>query len=137
MNQWNSVVRWELRTKLFLRTLEFYWQEGHTAHATREEAEAETAPDAGYLCGFCDKRRRNSGENPREKSDAEKFAGADVTYSIEAMMATASAAIRHVSFSGTEFRASLRGQIPRPERPAAALLDDIVGTLHTRHWRHH
>jgi len=42
MNQWNSVVRWELRTKLFLRTLEFYWQEGHTAHATREEAEAET-----------------------------------------------------------------------------------------------
>src|SRR5438034_11521844 len=39
MNQWNSVVRWELRTKLFLRTLEFYWQEGHTAHATREEAE--------------------------------------------------------------------------------------------------
>src|SRR6267378_1094973 len=42
MNQWNSVVRWELRTKLFLRTLEFYWQEGHTAHATYEEAEAET-----------------------------------------------------------------------------------------------
>src|SRR3989454_2854038 len=42
MNQWNSVVRWELRTKLFLRTLEFYWQEGHTAHATRQEAEAET-----------------------------------------------------------------------------------------------
>ena len=42
MNQWNSVVRWELRTKLFLRTLEFYWQEGHTAHATREEAETET-----------------------------------------------------------------------------------------------
>jgi len=42
INQWNSVVRWELRTKLFLRTLEFYWQEGHTAHATYEEAEAET-----------------------------------------------------------------------------------------------
>src|SRR5882672_6867161 len=39
INQWNSVVRWELRTKLFLRTLEFYWQEGHTAHATYEEAE--------------------------------------------------------------------------------------------------
>ena len=42
INQWNSVVRWELRTKLFLRTLEFFWQEGHTAHATAEEAEAET-----------------------------------------------------------------------------------------------
>src|SRR2546427_169378 len=44
MNQWNSVVRWELRTRLFLRTLEFYWQEGHTAHATRQEAEAEKGP---------------------------------------------------------------------------------------------
>jgi len=42
MNQWNSVIRWELRTKLFLRTLEFYWQEGHTAHATRQEAVDET-----------------------------------------------------------------------------------------------
>ena len=42
INQWNSVVRWELRTKLFLRTLEFWWQEGHTAHATYDEAEAET-----------------------------------------------------------------------------------------------
>ena len=42
INQWNSVVRWELRTKLFLRTLEFFWQEGHTAHATFEEAEFET-----------------------------------------------------------------------------------------------
>ncbi len=42
INQWNSVVRWELRTRLFLRTLEFYWQEGHTAHATADEAEAET-----------------------------------------------------------------------------------------------
>src|SRR4030095_12397641 len=42
INQWNSVVRWELRTKMFLRTLEFFWQEGHTAHATYDEAEAET-----------------------------------------------------------------------------------------------
>jgi len=42
MNQWNSVIRWELRTKLFLRTLEFYWQEGHTAHATHQEAVDET-----------------------------------------------------------------------------------------------
>ncbi len=42
MNQWNSVIRWELRAKLFLGTLEFYWQEGHTAHATREEAIEET-----------------------------------------------------------------------------------------------
>ena len=53
INQWNSVVRWELRTKLFLRTLEFFWQEGHTAHATREEASRRNAPDARHLHRFC------------------------------------------------------------------------------------
>src|SRR6266481_6132911 len=85
MNQWNSVVRWELRTKLFLRTLEFYWQEGHTAHATREEAEAETLQ---MLETYADFAINDAAIPviPGRKSDAEKFAGADVTYSIEAMM---------------------------------------------------
>src|ERR1700756_1915211 len=85
MNQWNSVVRWELRTKLFLRTLEFYWQEGHTAHATREEAEAETRQMLDIYTDFA----VNDAAIPviaGRKSDAEKFAGADQTYSIEAMM---------------------------------------------------
>ena len=85
MNQWNSVVRWELRTKLFLRTLEFFWQEGHTAHATREEAEAETRQMLDIYADFA----MNDAAIPvipGRKSDAEKFAGADVTYSIEAMM---------------------------------------------------
>src|SRR6267154_532980 len=80
MNQRNSVVRWELRTKLFLRPLEFYWQDGHTAHATRAQAQADTLPR-------------------------------------------------------TEFCPGLGGQISRPERAVATLLDDVVGTLHTRHWR--
>jgi len=66
MNQWNSVVRWELRTKLFLRTLEFYWQEGHTAHATREEAEAETRQMLDIYADFAINGRRNSSD-PREK----------------------------------------------------------------------
>ena len=57
MNQWNSVVRWELRTKLFLRTLEFYWQEGHTAHATLRRGGSRDAADAGYLHGFRRERR--------------------------------------------------------------------------------
>jgi len=56
INQWNSVVRWELRTKLFLRTLEFYWQEGHTAHATYEEAGSRNAPDARHLHRLRDER---------------------------------------------------------------------------------
>ena len=85
INQWNSVVRWELRTKLFLRTLEFFWQEGHTAHATAEEAEAETLQMVDVYTDFA----RNEAAIPvipGRKSDSEKFAGADVTYSLEAMM---------------------------------------------------
>ena len=85
INQWNSVVRWELRTKLFLRTLEFFWQEGHTAHATFEEAEFETRQ---MLDIYADVAIREAAIPviPGKKSDSEKFAGADHTYSIEAMM---------------------------------------------------
>jgi prolyl-tRNA synthetase len=90
MNQWNSVVRWELRTKLFLRTLEFYWQEGHTAHATREEAEAETRQMLDIYTDFAVADAAIP-VIPGKKSDAEKFAGADHTFSIEAMMGDAKA----------------------------------------------
>ena len=85
INQWNSVVRWELRTKLFLRTLEFFWQEGHTAHATLEEAQFETRQ---MLDIYTDMAITDAAIPviPGRKSDSEKFAGADVTYSIEAMM---------------------------------------------------
>jgi len=85
INQWNSVVRWELRTKLFLRTLEFFWQEGHTAHATLEEAEFETRQ---MLDIYTDMAVKDAAIPviPGRKSDSEKFAGADITYSIEAMM---------------------------------------------------
>jgi len=85
MNQWNSVVRWELRTKLFLRTLEFYWQEGHTAHATAEEAAVETRQMLDIYADFAE-REAAVPVIPGRKSDSEKFAGADQTYSIEAMM---------------------------------------------------
>jgi prolyl-tRNA synthetase len=85
MNQWNSVVRWELRTKLFLRTLEFYWQEGHTAHATEAEAQEETRQMLDIYTDFAVNDAAIP-VIPGKKSDAEKFAGADITYSIEAMM---------------------------------------------------
>ena len=84
-NQWNSVVRWELRTKLFLRTLEFYWQEGHTAHATRKEAEDETQQMLDIYADFAVNDAAIP-VLPGRKSDAEKFAGAEVTYAIEALM---------------------------------------------------
>jgi prolyl-tRNA synthetase len=85
INQWNSVVRWELRTKLFLRTLEFYWQEGHTAHATFEEGEAETRQMLDVYTDFAVKEAAVP-VIPGRKSASERFAGADQTYSIEAMM---------------------------------------------------
>lgn len=85
INQWNSVVRWELRTKLFLRTIEFFWQEGHTAHATYEEAEAETRQMLDIYTDFAVNEAAIP-VIPGRKSESERFAGADETYSIEAMM---------------------------------------------------
>src|SRR5256714_4364437 len=85
INQWNSVVRWELRTKMFLRTLEFFWQEGHTAHATYEEAEAETRQMLDVYTDFAVNEAAVP-VIPGRKTTAERFAGADQTYSIEAMM---------------------------------------------------
>ncbi|MDP2896639.1 MAG: proline--tRNA ligase [bacterium] len=85
INQWANVVRWEMRTRLFLRTTEFLWQEGHTAHATAEEAEEETLKMLGIYKEFAE----NVLAIPvydGVKSDAEKFAGALRTYTIEAMM---------------------------------------------------
>ena len=85
INQWNSVVRWELRTKLFLRTLEFFWQEGHTAHATYEEADVETRQMLDIYTDFAVNDAAIP-VIPGRKSDSERFAGADETFSIEAMM---------------------------------------------------
>jgi prolyl-tRNA synthetase len=85
INQWNNVVRWEMRTKLFLRTTEFLWQEGHTAHATAEEAEAEARQMLDVYADFAE----NVGAVPvikGRKSESEKFAGAVRSYTIEAMM---------------------------------------------------
>jgi prolyl-tRNA synthetase len=85
INLWNSVVRWEKRTKLFLRTTEFYWQEGHTAHATAEEGEEETRRMLDIYADFAE-REAAIPVIRGQKSETEKFAGAVVTYAIEAMM---------------------------------------------------
>jgi prolyl-tRNA synthetase len=85
MNQWANVVRWEMRTRLFLRTLEFLWQEGHTAHATHDEAEAETLVILGIYRRFAEEWMAMPVLTGL-KSENEKFAGALRTYCIEAMM---------------------------------------------------
>jgi prolyl-tRNA synthetase len=85
INQWANVVRWEMRTRLFLRTLEFLWQEGHTAHATHDEAEEETRRMLGVYRDFAEGWMAMPVVTG-QKTDAEKFAGALRTYAIEAMM---------------------------------------------------
>lgn len=84
-NQWANVVRWEMRTRLFLRTAEFLWQEGHTAHATKEEALEETIKMINVYADFA----QNYMAMPviiGHKSESERFAGALDTYTIEALM---------------------------------------------------
>jgi prolyl-tRNA synthetase len=85
INQWSNVVRWEMRTRPFLRTTEFLWQEGHTAHATAEEAEAETMQMLDIYADFATTDAAIPVIKGR-KTDREKFAGAVHTYTIEAMM---------------------------------------------------
>ncbi|MDD3044934.1 MAG: proline--tRNA ligase, partial [Candidatus Delongbacteria bacterium] len=85
INQWANVVRWEMRTRLFLRTAEFLWQEGHTVHATREEAMEETYKMLNVYKEFAEKVLALP-VIEGEKSESERFPGAVSTYSIEAMM---------------------------------------------------
>lgn len=84
-NQWANVVRWEMRTRLFLRTAEFLWQEGHTAHATREEAVVETEKMLNVYADFAEKHMAMP-VIKGVKSPNERFAGALDTYCIEALM---------------------------------------------------
>ena len=102
-NQWANVLRWELRTRPFLRTTEFLWQEGHTAHATEEEAMAETVQMVNIYTEFAE----NAGALPvvtGEKTEGERFAGAKVTYTIEAMMRDTKALQSGTShYMGTNF----------------------------------
>ena len=85
MNQWANIVRWELRTRLFLRTTEFLWQEGHTAHATEAEAEAEARQMLGVYRRFQEEWMAMPVITGR-KTEGEKFAGALRTYALEALM---------------------------------------------------
>ncbi len=84
-NQWANVMRWEMRTRLFLRTSEFLWQEGHTAHASAEEAQAETHSIFSLYANFAEQYMAMP-VIKGEKTESERFPGAENTYCIEAMM---------------------------------------------------
>jgi prolyl-tRNA synthetase len=85
INQWANVMRWEMRTRLFLRTAEFLWQEGHTAHETREEAIVETKLIHGLYEEFL-RDHLAIPVVPGEKTEAERFPGAEMTFTVEAMV---------------------------------------------------
>ena len=84
-NQWCSVVRWEKTTRPFLRSVEFHWQEGHTMHETAQDAKKETEQMLGVYANFCEHDLAIPVIKGR-KTDKEKFAGAEATYTIEALM---------------------------------------------------
>ena len=114
-NQWANVVRWEMRTRLFLRTAEFLWQEGHTAHATAEEAQKEAETMVGVYADFA----RNTMALPvivGHKSPNERFAGALDTLTIEAMMQDGKALQAGTShFLGQNFAKSFDVQFTNKE----------------------
>src|ERR1035437_5320048 len=85
INQWANIVRWEMRTRMFLRTTEFLWQEGHTAHASEAEAREETARMLNVYAEFAE-RTMAMPVIMGEKTESERFPGAVATYSSEAMM---------------------------------------------------
>ena len=106
LNQWANVLRWELRPRMFLRTSEFLWQEGHTAHATEADAIAETMLALGFYQDVAVEMAAMA-PVPGEKTPGERFAGAERTFSIEAMMRDGRALQAGTShFMGTKFAAA-------------------------------
>ncbi len=127
INQWANVVRWEMRTRMFLRTTEFLWQEGHTAHATEQEAMDETNKMLGVYADFAE----NFMAMPviqGEKSTGERFPGAvsDAVHRSDDARSQ-SIASRHVPFSGSEFFTCTRDQVSRPKWHRGVCLDHVVG----------
>src|ERR1700758_5368439 len=106
LNQWSNALRWELRPRIFLRTSEFLWQEGHTAHATAADATAETMLALGFYQDLAVQTAAMA-TVPGEKTPSERFAGAERTFTIEGMMRDGRALQAGTShFMGTNFAAA-------------------------------
>lgn len=140
INQWANVVRWEMRTRLFLRTSEFLWQEGHTAHATAEEAEEETRKMLDVYATFAEEYMAMPVVKGA-KTESEKFAGADVTYCIEAMMQDRKALQAGTSHNlGTNFSKAFEvqfqdrdGQLKNPFSTSWGVSTRLIGALIMAH----
>ncbi len=116
INQWANVVRWEMRTRIFLRTSEFLWQEGHTAHATQRGGPGANPADARHLCPLAEEYLAMPVIKGR-KSAAERFPGAVDTLCIEAMMQDRKALQAGTShFLGQNFARASQIQFQSPER---------------------
>ncbi|MEI9895760.1 MAG: hypothetical protein WDN28_18240 [Chthoniobacter sp.] len=133
INQWCNVVRWEMRPRLFLRTAEFLWQEGHTAHESAEQALVET----DLILGLYEKFARDYLALPviiGEKSEAERFPGAVKTLCIEAMVQDRKAIPGgYVAFPRAEFCQGERDQIPIARGQGRTGVDDELGHQHAAH----
>ena len=115
VNQWANVVRWEMRTRLFLRTSEFLWQEGHTAHSTKDEAEEETLKILNIYSEFLEKTMAIP-VLKGTKSENEKFAGAVETFCVEALMQDGKALQAGTShFLGQNFAKAFNVQFSTPQ----------------------
>ncbi len=130
VNQWANVVRWEMRTRLFLRTAEFLWQEGHTAHATKDEAVEEAKKMLEVYADFAE----NFMGMPvvkGVKTESERFAGAEDTYCIEALMQDGKALQAGTShFLGQNFAKAFDVTFADKEGREVARLGHLVGRQH-------
>ena len=129
INQWANVVRWEMRTRLFLRTMEFLWQEGHTAHETKEEAIEETLRMLEVYATFAEEWMAMPVIRG-VKTASERFAGAVDTYCIEGHDAGwQGVAGRHQSFPRPKLRQSVRLPISEPRKPTRICVGYFLGGL--------
>ena len=122
LNQWANVVRWEMRPRMFLRTTEFLWQEGHTAHADEADAMRETLHRAGPLREGGPRDRRHAGRRRARRRPSERFPGAVRHLHHRGHDARRPrAAVRHVALPGHELRQGLQHPVHGRERRAAVL----------------
>ena len=130
VNQWANIVRWEKVTRPFLRTTEFLWQEGHTCHETAEEGEAETLAILELYREFCETELAVPVLTGR-KSLREKFAGASMTYALEALMSDGKALQMGTSHNlGPALLQGVRHQVRGPQPDPPVRLADVLGHDH-------
>ncbi len=135
INQWANVVRWEMRTRLFLRTTEFLWQEGHTAHATKEEAVTEAKLILDVYADFAE----NYMAMPvikGTKTESERFAGAEDTYCIEALMQDGKALQAGTShFLGQNFAKAFDVKFSDKQQQVRLCVGNQLGCKYATDWR--